>query len=1036
MSAEQHEPSFTCKCLPPKLGASSRNLVVCIDGTCNRFGVKNTNIVELYSQLEKSDEQLTYYSKGIGVAPEIPGHYDLTRQTSDVMDIAVARHLEERIMKAYEWLSNTYEDGDKIFLFGFSRGAYQVRALAGMIERVGLVHPGNSELVSSAYAVYSKSDAGFNEFQTRFEEPANNSEQQLLAESFKSTFCRADVRVHFVGAWDTVSSVGTFRSKPLPLTVTSCDHVCHFRHALALDERRVKFLPEYVYGGRANPVNDDHIKEVWFPGSHSDVGGGNRRNPRLQSGDIPLLWMRSEASAAGLLFKPSNLMWKIDDLDKSITPPLNLLWWGLELLPFRRLCYNNTNQTTFRPHMGGSRRILPGQKVHISALFKANYKPYARFHRNFESWPPALFWNDPKCHNYLSSLSSTWETDIFDSRSVQSLLDAQQPLRANLDALERLSFMASFDNGRKAIAHASNAQQTLASLLDHQNDWIRICAAMTYSEVGWEWPLQFDNAAAELKGLERLAADVESLLHDKDKGQQLHACMSLPSLCKNSRLREILLEDRNFRRLIRLTNACNTAFDRKQREQEGISASTVALHSAQALTSLLELDGTLASKLIAMGGVKELVDALHDDHDAVLVAVLRTLYSLAGLRDSHTIMSREDIVPTLLGLARRSDDFVAPAAVEVVCPIAADESMRATLLGSGALSLFNDMLRKRSDAVMEAGAKGLATFAKHDEQAIIKSGLLMKLAKDARSPRANHRDGSIRGLVALNAEIPVLVQRALDEARTVSDLISQLRKKSRALPAASALLHLMAIDHVVDTVTKSEAPGYILNMLKRRWFDGDNGEDGVGVLQRVLEIGPLRAAILDLGTVDALQSMLAGENSDTVYAGLQYLREVIKHDDGKSITCRESIISPMLKALARPHLPLQRNAAAILRAAFIHNKHLRPVIIEGLLSKLDSRKAAELLGVTTALRVLSFDQEVRDAVVTNTNFWGLSHDYYNILKLEYDKTGPNFREVYQSVGFLIKCVQGVVSHRQPDDSQWLESAPYEFRKDHNTVLRV
>ncbi|KAI6009617.1 hypothetical protein F5J12DRAFT_891730 [Pisolithus orientalis] len=462
MSAEQHEPSFTCKCLPPKLGASSRNLVVCIDGTCNRFGVKNTNIVELYSQLEKSDEQLTYYSKGIGVAPEIPGHYDLTRQISDVMDIAVARYL------------------------GFSRGAYQVRALAGMIERVGLVHPGNSELVSSAYAVYSKSDAGFNEFQTRFEEPANNSEQQLLAESFKSTFCRADVRVHFGHGfirWYFSKQAATLDGYLLLITSATSDMPSRWMKGVS------SFLPD---------------------------GGGNRRNPRLQSGDIPLLWMRSEASAAGLLFKPSNLMWKIDDLDKSITPPLNLLWWGLELLPFRRLCYNNTNQTTFRPHMGGSRRILPGQKVHISALFKANYKPYARFHRNFESWPPALFWNDPKCHNYLSSLSSTWETDIFDSRSVQSLLDAQQPLRANLDALERLSFMASFDNGRKAIAHASNAQQTLASLLDHQNDWIRICAAMTYSEVGWEWPLQFDNAAAELKGLERLAADVESLLHDKD----------------------------------------------------------------------------------------------------------------------------------------------------------------------------------------------------------------------------------------------------------------------------------------------------------------------------------------------------------------------------------------------------------------------------------------------------------------------------------------------------------------------------------------
>ncbi|KAI6037809.1 armadillo-type protein [Pisolithus marmoratus] len=423
-------------------------------------------------------------------------------------------------------------------------------------------------------------------------------------------------------------------------------------------------------------------------------------------------------------------------------------------------------------------------------------------------------------------------------------------------------------------------------------------------------------------------------------------------------------------------------------------------------------------------------------HDAVLVAVLRTLCSLAGHRESLAIMSRENIAPTLLGLSQRFDDFVAPAAVEVACPIAVDESMRAALLQNGALPLFNDMLRKRSDAVTEAGAKGLAAFAKHDEQAIIKSGLLTKLARDARSSRANHCDGSIRGLVALNAQVPTLVQRALEEARTVSDLISQLRKKSHALPAASALVHLMAIDHVVDIVSKSDAPRYILTMLERRWSDGDNGEDGVGVLQRILEIDPLRAAVVELGAVDVLQGMVAGENSDTVYAGLQYLRQVIKYEDGKNMACREAIIPPLLKALGYPRLPLQRSAAAILRAVFIHSEDLHLAIVEGLLSKLGTREAAELLGVTTALRVLPFDDKVRDLVDTHDNFWNLSFEYYNALKLQYDKRSPSFRDVYQSVGFLIKCVQGVVSHRQPDDSQWLESAPYEFRKEHNTVLRL
>ncbi|KAI6142286.1 armadillo-type protein [Pisolithus thermaeus] len=608
-------------------------------------------------------------------------------------------------------------------------------------------------------------------------------------------------------------------------------------------------------------------------------------------------------------------------------------------------------------------------------------------------------------------------------------------MRANLDALERLAFMASFDNGRKAIAHATNARQTLASLLEHPKDWVRICAAMTYFEVGWEWPLQSNDTSAELEGLERLATDVEHPLHDKNKDRQLYACISLPSLCKNSWLRKRLLKDDNLRRLVQLTNACKAGCNRKK-EEEGVSASTVALHSAQALTSLLELDESSAPKLLAMGGVAELVHALHNDHDAVLVAVLRTLCSLVGYGDSHAIMSRENIVPTLMGLAQRCDDFVAPAAVELACPIAVDESMRAAFVKSGALPLFNDMLRRPSDAVMEAGAQGLATFAKHDELSIDKSGLLMKLAKDARNSRANHCDGCIRGLVALNVQVPTLVQRALEEARTVSDLICQLRRKSHALPAASALAHLMAIDRVLNMVTESNAPKYLLNMLERRWFDGDNGEDGVEVLQRILKIGPLRNIILNPGAVDMLQSMVAGESSHIVYAGLQYLQEVMKYDDGKSIACREAMIPPLLKALDHPRLPLQRSAAAILRAVFMHSEPLRFAIVKGLLSKLKSRQAAELLGVTTTLRVLSFDEEVRHSVCTDENFWSLSYDYYNVLKLQYDKESPSFRDVYQSVGFLIKCVQGVVSHRQPDDSQWLESAPYEFRKDHNTVQRL
>ncbi|KAI6156356.1 armadillo-type protein [Pisolithus thermaeus] len=234
---------------------------------------------------------------------------------------------------------------------------------------------------------------------------------------------------------------------------------------------------------------------------------------------------------------------------------------------------------------------------------------------------------------------------------------------------------------------------------------------MTYFEVGWEWPLQFNDTVAEPKGLERLATDVEHPLHDNDKDRQLYACISLPSLCKNSWFRERLLKDHNLRRLIQLTKAGSNG---KKREEGAVSASNVALYSSHALASLLRVDESLAPKLLAMAEVVDLIHALRNDHHAVVVAVLRTLHSLVG-HPSHAIMSHENIVPTFLSLVQRCDDFVAPAAVEVVCSMAADESMREAFIKSGALSLFNDMLRKRSDVVMAAGAKGLATFTKHDE---------------------------------------------------------------------------------------------------------------------------------------------------------------------------------------------------------------------------------------------------------------------------------------------------------------------------------
>ncbi|KZV99935.1 hypothetical protein EXIGLDRAFT_199363 [Exidia glandulosa HHB12029] len=185
---------------------------------------------------------------------------------------------------------------------------------------------------------------------------------------FKETFSRA-VRVHFVGAWDTVSSVGVLRGKTLPGTTDGMQHVCYFRHALALHERRVKFLPEYANGASGPPREDSdqpHTKEVWFAGSHSDIGGGSTQNAALNRFGPSLRWMTFEASRCGLLLTDTLRQWE----DSNISESLSGAWNLLEYLPFSRVSFKQPqeNGTVWWPHLGEPRAIKPGQMIHESAI--------------------------------------------------------------------------------------------------------------------------------------------------------------------------------------------------------------------------------------------------------------------------------------------------------------------------------------------------------------------------------------------------------------------------------------------------------------------------------------------------------------------------------------------------------------------------------------------------------------------------------------------------------------------------------------------
>ena len=332
-----------------KTGSGGRTIVVCLDGTGDKFDSDNSNIVHLVSCLKKDDpSQVTYYQAGIGTYSS----GGLSSGASAALDMAVGSGLGLHVRDAYHFLMHTYKEGDKICIFGFSRGAYTARCVAGMVHKVGLLPPRNLQQIPFAYEFYANdTQAGW-----------------LQSEAFKKTFS-IEVNVYFLGVFDSVASVG-FIPRQLPLSSTPRCKPRHFRHAMALDERRSKFkvcrhqkadhnsimavesagnpvgkltqfmtkhvLPKYIeqddqpplhshrlddgdqeflddktddeyerLTGHTRPFETD-VHEVWFIGAHADVGGGAVKNvERHKLSHIPLRWMIRQAFECntGIIFK-------------------------------------------------------------------------------------------------------------------------------------------------------------------------------------------------------------------------------------------------------------------------------------------------------------------------------------------------------------------------------------------------------------------------------------------------------------------------------------------------------------------------------------------------------------------------------------------------------------------------------------------------------------------------------------------------------------------------------------------------------------
>ncbi len=256
----------------------AKSIVVCLDGTGNKYGEHNTNVVNLYQAIRQDPQQVAYYDTGVGTfSPKMLSQ--LSKGIGKLFGKAFGYGVLETIGDAYRWLMSVYEPGDKIYLFGFSRGAYTARALGGVLYRGGLLQKGLDNLVPYAMEMYT-----------------NTKIDKTVVKGFKATYARP-CPVHFIGVWDTVDSMGYLWSKRYFVDATLNPEITFGCHALAIDERRRKFPPNVW---QKEPEPGQAIEQVWFAGVHSDVGGWYDEHGLS---DIALEWMLARATSQGLMLK-------------------------------------------------------------------------------------------------------------------------------------------------------------------------------------------------------------------------------------------------------------------------------------------------------------------------------------------------------------------------------------------------------------------------------------------------------------------------------------------------------------------------------------------------------------------------------------------------------------------------------------------------------------------------------------------------------------------------------------------------------------
>lgn len=328
-----------------------RHLIACIDGTWNsepehsQFFSGPTNVARV-SKLLISDgkRQRVLYAPGIGTG----GYFDR------IIGGTWGAGTMARVRTVYRSLCESYEPGDQIALFGFSRGAFAARAIAGLIGTVGLVRNDQLDHIEQAFSCYQNPKMLW------------GSEGQTFRDRHSYS-----VTVFFIGLWDTVirhgpilAPVGWLIERALSRRFGLVDqragrHIRHVAHALALDEERSAFRPFRMTA--SHPAQT--VQELWFAGSHSDVGGGYQES---RPSEFSLRWIIERAAQAGLMFHEMPRIH--EDAYSAPLNPSRIRTW--RLLPSRR------------------RVLMESDRIHESVHLRmraTSYRPVAKL-------PKTLLW--------------------------------------------------------------------------------------------------------------------------------------------------------------------------------------------------------------------------------------------------------------------------------------------------------------------------------------------------------------------------------------------------------------------------------------------------------------------------------------------------------------------------------------------------------------------------------------------------------------------------------------------------------------------